>query len=184
MSALPMPWISSGSARMLLHRHARDERARTDPGTPSGCACRSSCSCVALAAPSTSIGPSPSSKTTAPASGVTARMMILLTVVLPQPLSPTSPRHSPRRMSKLTSSTARARCCRRPPPNQPDLRVEKVLRQVAHRQQRIGAVAAAWRRARAAEQRCRRRPAISRSGFSRSPGFMSKRGTAGSSALR
>ena len=33
--------------------------------------------------------------------------MILLTVVLPQPLSPTRPRHSPRLISKLTSSTAR-----------------------------------------------------------------------------
>jgi hypothetical protein len=45
-------------------------------------------------------------KITWPESAVTPRMSSLLTVVLPQPLSPTSPRHSPRLMSKLTSSTA------------------------------------------------------------------------------
>ena len=41
-------------------------------------------------------------KVTLPVSGVSARMRILLSVVLPQPLSPTRPRHSPRLTSKLT----------------------------------------------------------------------------------
>jgi hypothetical protein len=74
------------------------------------------------AAERTSIGPWPLSNVTLPASGVTARMMILLTVVLPQPLSPTRPRHSPRLMSKLTPSTARTGWSL-PLPNQPELRV-------------------------------------------------------------
>ncbi len=63
---------------------------------------------------STSIGPVPSLKVTEPLSALMARMISLLTLVLPLPLSPTSPRHSPRRMSKLTSSTATTRSLRLP----------------------------------------------------------------------
>ena len=96
---------------------------KPDPGTPSGSWCAASCSSSPLAA-STSIGPWPLSKVTVPLSGVTARIRILLTVVLPQPLSPTRPRHSPRRMSKLTPSTARTGASLLLP-NQPDLRVVK-----------------------------------------------------------
>ena len=44
---------------------------------------------------------------TSPESGSSARMITLDSVVLPQPLSPTRPKHSPRGMEKLTSSTAR-----------------------------------------------------------------------------
>ena len=50
-----------------------------------------------------------------PLSGLSARMMIFDNVVLPQPLSPTKPRHSPRRISKLTSSTAMTAPFARPP---------------------------------------------------------------------
>src|SRR5208282_6535410 len=41
-----------------------------------------------------------------PASALSARVTNLLKVVFPQPLSPTRPRHSPRRTSRLTLSRA------------------------------------------------------------------------------
>ena len=74
-----------------------------------------------LSSARTSIDPSAAWKVTEPASGWTARMMILDTVVLPQPLSPTRPNDSPRRIAKLTSSTATI--SRVSPPNQLPLRV-------------------------------------------------------------
>ena len=49
---------------------------------------------------------SPSRISTLPADGANARMIAIATVVLPEPDSPTMPRHSPAATSKLTSSTA------------------------------------------------------------------------------
>ncbi len=58
------------------------------------------------------------SKRTVPESGSSNRRISRPSVVLPLPLSPTSPRDSPRAISRLTSSTARMVCRRpsRPPP--------------------------------------------------------------------
>jgi len=66
--------------------------------------------------------PWPLSNTTLPASGVTARMMILLTVSCRSRSRRPGQGIRPRLMSKLTPSTARTGAS--PPlPNQPDLRV-------------------------------------------------------------
>ena len=127
-------------AQDVLHRHARRQRRdrilehHLDLGAQRLAAASPS-------AASTSIGPSPPLKMTEPLSGVTARIRILLTVVLPQPLSPTRPRHSPRRMSKLTPSTARTGglvLLAEPA----GLAGGEGLGQVAHRQQDVGLPAA------------------------------------------
>ena len=64
-------------------------------------------------------------------------MIILESVVLPQPLSPTNPKHSPRRICRLTSATARIVCAW--PPIQPVLRVVNVLLTLSHPKLDVGA---------------------------------------------
>src|SRR3546814_13293592 len=61
-----------------------------------------------------------------PLSGRRARSSILDRVVLPQPLSPTRPRHSPRFTVKLTSSTA-STVPAVSQPSSPALRIENDL---------------------------------------------------------
>ena len=85
----------------LADRHARIERARTDPGTPSACGG------AAAAAPRRRAWSAPCRRScTSPAVGRTSCRMARPSVDLPQPLSPTSPSVSPRRMSRSTPSTA------------------------------------------------------------------------------
>src|SRR4051794_41974317 len=62
-----------------------------------------------------------------PESGLTARNRTLLRVVLPQPLSPTSPRHSPRSILRLMASTATTRGPDLALPNKPLLRIVQVF---------------------------------------------------------
>ena len=117
------------------------------------------------------------------------RIRILLSVVLPQPDSPTSPRHSPRSTSKLTSLTARiVRVV--PPPRSCSTRVSALrMRKVLERWRTLSTGASGLKEVVGLETSFsfRRWPVaavISRIGTSRSPGAMSKRGTACSSALR
>ena len=114
-----------------------------------------------------------------PSSIGTARMIALLTVVLPEPDSPTRPRHSPRSIVKLTSASASTvgslprdshfRCLRMP---------KRLVRW------RTSSSVPPLRSMSGAPARCSTGVVISRIGFSRSPGFMSKCGTAFSSAFR
>ncbi len=116
-----------------------------------------------------------------PVSGVSARMMILDKVVLPQPDSPTSPRHSPRFTSKLTSSTAST--CFSSPPKKPPLRIAKLLLTFSTSSSGAPSPAPSGQGFFSANIL----PSvteISRIGVSRSPGSMPKRGTARSSACR
>ena len=116
-----------------------------------------------------------------PVSGVSARMMILDKVVLPQPDSPTSPRHSPRFTSKLTSSTAST--CFSSPPKKPPLRIAKLLLTFSTSSSGAPSPAPSGQGFFSANI-LPSVMAISRIGVSRSPGSMPKRGTARSSACR
>ena len=109
-------------------------------------------------------------------------MTILLTVVLPQPLSPTSPRHSPRLIEKLTSLTART------------VPAVVLVKMPAFLMRKLLSIWSTFRSGPALSASAGQgalssisRPVsalISRSGTSRSPGFMSNRGTARMSAFR
>ncbi len=134
-----------------------------------------------------------SSNTTRPApwlgSAEMPRISILESVVLPQPDSPTRPRHSPRITSKLTSLTARMVRVLPPPISCSSrvsaLRMLKVL--VRWRTLSTGACGlkvGSGSTSALPPSRCPVAAWISRIGCKRSPGFMSKRGTACSSALR
>ena len=118
-----------------------------------------------------------------PVSGVSARMIIFETVVLPQPLSPTRPRHSPCSTVKLTSSTARTRSVSLAA-NSPDFLIVKPLVRPSTRSRGPAASASGVQAFLLASSGPPASWVISRIGCSRSPGSMSKRGTARSSAFR
>ena len=117
------------------------------------------------------------------------RIRILLSVVLPQPDSPTRPRHSPRRTSKLTSLTARTVRVLPPPVSCSNSVSALRMRKVFDRCRTLSTGASGLKvavgcTAAFSFSRWPVAALISRIGFSRSPGTMSKRGTACSSALR
>ena len=128
-----------------------------------------------------STGPASVLNTALPVSAVSARIRSFDTVVLPQPLSPTSPRHSPRRISKLTLSTALTVAVT-PAPNQPSLRVEKDFDRFSTASSTELTLCLASRLR--GPNSMLADTEMSRSDASRWPGFMLKCGTAAISALR